>query len=86
MGQAILNHFIGYAVISPSFFDKISNKIVNLKDGMGIVESIKFLIKKRKANVYKYKGLQLTINSEEELNNVKLNYTKYFTLDEKFKK
>ena len=53
---------------------------------MGIVESIKFLIKKRKANVYKYKGLQLTINSVEELNNVKLNYTKYFTLDEKFKK
>ena len=84
--KPILNHFIGYAVISPSFFDKISNKIVNLKDGMGIVESIKFLIKKRKANVYKYNGLQLTINSEEELNNVKLNYTKYFTLDEKFKK
>ena len=84
--KPILNHFIGYAVISPNFFDKINNKIVNLKDGMGIVESIKFLIKKRKANVYKYKGLQLTINSEEELNNVKLNYTKYFTLDEKFKK
>ena len=84
--KPILNHFIGYAVISKNFFSKVDANIINLKDGRGIIESIKLLIKKKQVNVYKFDDLQLTINSPEELNNVKLNYKKYFTLDETFKK
>jgi NDP-sugar pyrophosphorylase family protein len=80
--KPILNHFIGYSVISPNFFKNINNKIVNLKDGKGIVEAIKFLIKKKKVNVYKFNDLQITINSQSELYNAKLQYNKYFTLNE----
>lgn len=78
--KPILNHFIGYAVINPSFFKKINPQIINLKDGNGIIKSIKVLIKKKQVNVYKFKNLQVTINSPEELRNARLNYKKYFTL------
>ena len=44
--KPILNHYIGYAVISPNFFNKLSKKIVNLKDGKGIIQAIKFNFKK----------------------------------------
>ncbi len=78
--KPILNHYIGYAVISPNFFNKISNQIVNLKDGDGIVKVIKYLIKKREVNIYKFNDLQVTINSPEELKHARLNYKKYFTI------
>jgi len=78
--KPILNHFIGYAVINSNFFKKIDQKLVDLKDGNGIIESIKFLIKKKQVNVYKFENLQVTINSPDELRNARLNYKKYFTL------
>ena len=46
--KPILNHFIGYAVINSTFFKKINPQIINLKDGNGIIKSIKVLIKKNK--------------------------------------
>lgn len=75
-----LNHFIGYAVINPIFFRKIDQQVVNLRDGNGIIKSIKLLIKKKQVNIYKFENLQVTINSPEELKNARLNYKKYFTL------
>ena len=78
--KPILNHFIGYAVINPSFFDKINKKIINLPDGHGFIKAISHLIKKKQVNIYKFNDLQITINSPDELKNAKLNYKKYFTL------
>ena len=77
--KPILNHFIGYAVISKNFFSKLNKRVINLKDGKGIVEAIKYLIKKKQVNIYKFNNLQVTINSPEELNYARLNYKKYFT-------
>ena len=37
-------------------------------------------------NIYKFKGLQITINSPKELREAKVKFKKYFTLDENFKK
>lgn len=78
--KPVLNHFIGYSVISPDIFKSLNKKIINLKDGEGIVKGIKYLIKKKKVNVYKFNNLQVTINSPDELKYAKLNYKKYFTL------
>ena len=78
--KPILNHYIGYAVISPNFFKKLNKKIVNLKDGEGIIQAIKNLISKKQVNIYKFNKLQVTINSPEELKYARLNYKKYFTL------
>jgi glucose-1-phosphate cytidylyltransferase len=84
--KPILNHFIGYAVINPNIFKKLNKKIINMQNGKGMVEAIKHLIKKKEVNIYTFNNLQVTINSPEELKNAKLNYKKYFTLNEKTKK
>lgn len=78
--KPILNHFIGYAVISPNFFKKINNRFINLTDGNGIIEAINYLIKKKQVNIFKFNDMQITINSPQELKYAKLNYKKYFTL------
>ena len=80
--KPILNHFIGYAVIEPTIFQYLNKNIINQKDGKGMVEAIQKLILKRKVNVYKFKGLQLTINSLSELTDAKMKIGKYFTFDE----
>lgn len=78
--KPILNHYIGYAVISPSFFNELNAQTINLKDGKGIIKIIKNLILKKQLNIYKFNKLQVTINSPEELKYARLNYKKYFTL------
>jgi len=84
--KPVFNHFIGYSVISPNFFKKVPSKITNLGDGKGVVEVIKHFIKKKQVNIYKFNDLQITINSKTELYNAKLDYNKYFTLNESNKK
>ena len=81
--KPILSHFIGYAVIEPSIFNYLSKKIINLKDGQGLVKAIENLIRKRLVNVYKYKGLQITVNSTNELKEANSKIGNYFTFDEK---
>ena len=80
--KPILNHFIGYAVIEPNIFNYLNKNIINLKDGKGMVKAIQKLISKRLVNVYKFKGLQLTVNSPSELREAKTKIEKYFTYDE----
>lgn len=77
--KPLLNHYIGYAVISKNIFDHIDKRIISLKDGMGIVQAIQNLILKKQVNIYKFNKLQVTINSPEELKQARLNYKKYFT-------
>ena len=81
--KPILSHFIGYAVIEPSIFNYLSKKIINLKDGQGMVKAIENLIRKRLVNVYKYKGLQITVNSTNELKEANSKIGNYYTFDEK---
>ena len=74
-----LNHFVGYAVINPKFFDSLTKKIINMRDGLGMIQAINLLIRKRKANIFTFDGLQLTINSRDDLNKAKTKFKKYFT-------
>ena len=80
--KPILNHFIGYAVIEPNIFNYLNKNIINLEDGKGMVKAIQKLTSKRLVNVYKFKGLQLTVNSPSELREAKTKIEKYFTYDE----
>ena len=74
-----LNHFIGYAVIEPNFFNYLNKSIINQENGKGMVNAIQKLILKRIVNVYKFRGLQLTVNSPNELKEAKIKIGKYFT-------
>ena len=77
--KPILNHFIGYAVIEPNIFKYLNKNIINSKDGLGMVKAIKLLVSKRLVNVYKYNGLQLTVNSISELKEARSKIGKYIT-------
>ena len=77
--KPMLNHFIGYAVVEPNIFDHLNKKIINLPDGLGMVKAIKLLVSKRLVNVYEYNGLQLTINSINELKDARNKIGKYIT-------
>jgi len=79
--KPILNHFIGYAVIESKIFNYLSKNIINSKDGIGMVKAIKQLVLKRQVNVYKYNGLQLTINSISELKDARSKIGKYITFN-----
>ena len=47
-----------------------------------MTKAIQKLISKKLVNVYKFKGLQLTVNSPSELKEAKKKIGKYFTFDE----
>ena len=80
--KPILNHFIGYAVIEPELFDILPESYIDLSDGEGIVSAIKYLISIEKLNVYKFGGLQLSINTKKELKEATEKIGNYFTLRE----
>ena len=80
--KPILNHFIGYAVIEPDLFKYLNKSIINLNNGKGMVKAIKTLIQKKLVNVYKFKGLQMTVNSINELRDANIKIGNYFTFDE----
>lgn len=82
--KPIVNHFIGYAVFEPKIFKFLSKEIINLYDGKGMVKAIQKLILKKMVYVYKFKGLQLTVNSKDELKDANIKFKNYFTLNETF--
>ena len=84
--KPILNHYIGYAVIQPEMFDKIPKSIISSPDGLGIVKTINFLSKLRQVNAYHFGGLQVTVNTNEELKSVNEKIGKYFTIKESYEK
>ena len=47
-----------------------------------MVKAIQKLIPKKLVNVYKFEGLQLTVNSPNELKEARTKIGKYFSLDE----
>ena len=80
--KPLLNHFIGYAVIEPKIFNYLNKRTINLKDGEGIVKAIKTLSSKKLVSIYKFKGLQLTVNSISQLRDARNRIGNYFTFDE----
>jgi NDP-sugar pyrophosphorylase family protein len=80
--KPILNHFIGYAVFDPKIFQYLTKKIINMSDGNGMVSAIQQLILKKLVYVYKFNGLQLTVNSINELKSANIKFKKYFTYNE----
>ena len=66
-------------MVEPNIFDHLNKKIINLPDGLGMVKAIKLLVSKRLVNVYEYNGLQLTINSINELKDARNKIGKYIT-------
>jgi len=80
--KPILNHYIGYAVMDSELFKVIPSELIDLSDGQGIVKTINYLSNMGLVNAYKFDGLQLTVNTHEELEYADKMLGKYYTLKE----
>ena len=65
--KPMLNHYIGYAVMSPEIFDFLPDSLIRLSNGKGIIKMIEHLSKIDQVNAYQFDGLQVTVNTKEEL-------------------
>ena len=63
-------------------FKVIPSELIDLSDGQGIVKTINYLSNMGLVNAYKFDGLQLTVNTHEELEYADKILGKYYTLKE----
>ena len=84
--KPILNHYIGYAVMDSDLFKEIPSELIDLPDGKGIVKTINFLSSMGRVNAYEFDGLQVTVNTNEELDYANKKIGKYYTLKESHEK
>lgn len=80
--KPILNYYIGYAIINKSAFDFISEKVITMPDGEGLVTFYKILMAMNKLGVYYHSGLQVTFNTPEELVEAKNKIIRFYTTNE----
>ncbi len=80
--KPILKYYIGYAVISKSSFELVSDKIINYPDGSGLVTYFRILMAMDKLLAWHHDGFQITFNTEKELDEAKKDSANFFTLTE----
>ena len=78
--KPVLNHYIGYAIMEPEIFKTIPNDIIYSPDGVGIIKMINFFSNLGQVNAYQYGGLQVTVNTNEDLEDANKKIGKYYTL------
>ena len=84
--KPILNHYIGYIVMQPEIFDEIPEKVLKLPDGQGLVKAVQIMAALGEVNAYRFTGLQLTVNTEQELKAARKEIGKYFTTQEDYER
>jgi len=78
--KPVLNHYIGYAIMQPEIFETIPNDIITSPDGIGIIKTINFLSNLGQVNAYHFGGLQVTVNTNKDLEDANKKIGKYYTL------
>jgi len=84
--KPILNHYIGYIVMQPETFDEIPRKILKLPDGQGLVKAVQIMAALGEVNAYIFTGLQLTVNTKQDLKSVRREIGQYFTTQEDYER
>lgn len=77
--KPVLNYYIGYAVLNKSTFDLIPKEVIDMPDGEGLVTCFRILLAMERLGVYRYPGLHLTFNTEDELKSAKDKLVEFYT-------
>ena len=80
--KPILNYYIGYAVINKTAFDMVPEKIINMPNGEGLIMFFKILMVIEKLGVFFHSGLQITFNTEKELERAEKQLVEFYTIRE----
>lgn len=67
--KPVENNYIGYCYINPKSISYINKDMLKMKDSEGLLHFFKILISLNQVSSYCYKGLKLTYNTQEDLNN-----------------
>ena len=80
--KPVMKYYIGYAVISKSSFQWVSDAITNLPDGAGLVTYFRMLMAMEQLSAWHHEGFQITFNTEKELDQAQKASETFFTLNE----
>lgn len=80
--KPVLKYYIGVAVLKRAIFDFIHPNIVGMPDGEGLVTGFKILLAMGKLGAHYSTGLQVTFNTQEELDQAEEKLLNFYTARE----
>jgi glucose-1-phosphate cytidylyltransferase len=80
--KPLLNYYIGHMFIEKRAFDLITDDMLAMPDGAGLVHFLKLLTDRRDLAVYEYHGKQITFNTHVEKERAEEMMKSFYTMDE----
>lgn len=80
--KPVLNYYIGQALIEHSALSLVSDEVIGLEDGRGLVTLFKILIAFEAIGAYSHQGLDITFNTQTELAQMEEKFSGFFTARE----
>jgi glucose-1-phosphate cytidylyltransferase len=80
--KPVLNYYIGQAIIDRNALSLISEEVVQLPDGRGLVTLFKILIALDALGAYPHQGLEITFNTQEDLAEMEQKLGRFYTARE----
>ena len=80
--KPVLNYYIGQALVERSALSLISDEVIQLGDGLGLVTLFKILIAFDALGAYSHEGLEITFNTQKDLAQMEQKFSGFFTARE----
>jgi NDP-sugar pyrophosphorylase family protein len=80
--KPLLNYYIGHMIIEKIAFDLVTDDMLAMPDGAGLVHFLKLLTDRRELAVYEYHGKQITFNTHVEKERAEEMMKSFYTMDE----
>lgn len=80
--KPVYNHYIGCFVFDQKILDEVTEADLNLPDGEGLVKLFQTLAQQQRLAAFRHRGLQITFNTEQELEAANTQLNDYYTVRE----
>lgn len=80
--KPVLNYYIGQALIDRSALALVSDEVIRMPDGQGLVTLFKILIAFDALGAYVHQGLEITFNTQRDLVQMEEKFSGFFTARE----
>ncbi len=77
--KPVLNYYIGQALVERSALSLISETVIRLPDGQGLVTLFKILIAFEALGAFAHQGLEITFNTQKDLAQMEEKFSGFFT-------
>jgi NDP-sugar pyrophosphorylase family protein len=80
--KPVQTYFIGTFILEYDAFNLIEPEMLDMPDGDGLISFFQKLISSGKLGAYQHDGMQITFNTEEELERAETELHRFYTLNE----